>query len=139
MEIVSDLNVFDLDEALHNTNTILESYVGLQFDDLDSVYNFYNAYARSVGFGIRKNSGAKSQLSKELIWKNFVCDKSGLINQYSTKEPSTSKKYYVTRVDCKAKLDVRKNKEGKWFVSGFEKQHNHGVRYTEKNNKASIT
>ncbi|KAK8952298.1 hypothetical protein KSP39_PZI003797 [Platanthera zijinensis] len=110
-------NLSDLTQKIRgnpiNTNTILEPFIGLQFDDLDSVYNFYNAYARSVGFRIRKNSSAKSQLSKELIWKNFVCDKTGMKNQYSTKESSASKKCYVTRVDCKAKLDVRKNKEGK--------------------------
>ncbi|KAK8935891.1 hypothetical protein KSP39_PZI013910 [Platanthera zijinensis] len=103
----------------------LEPYIGLEFEDLDYVYIFYNAYASNHSFGIRKNSSAKSQVTKDLIWKNYVCDKTGKKNMYTTKEPSTSKKWYVTRMDCKAKLDVQRSKDEKWVVTSFEKQHTH--------------
>ncbi|KAK8954279.1 Protein FAR1-RELATED SEQUENCE 2 [Platanthera zijinensis] len=108
---------------IHDKN--LEPYIGLEFEDLDSVYIFYNAYARNHGFGIRKNSSAKSQVTKDLIWKNYVCDKAGTKNMYTPEDPSTSKKRYVTRMDCKAKLDVRRSKDEKWVVTDFEKQHTH--------------
>ncbi|KAK8933712.1 Protein FAR1-RELATED SEQUENCE 5 [Platanthera zijinensis] len=108
---------------IHDKN--LEPYIGLEFEDLDYVYIFYNAYARNHGFGISKNSSVKSQVTKDLIWKNYVCDKAGKKNMYTPEDPSTSKKRYVTRMDCKAKLDVRRSKDEKWVVTGFEKQHTH--------------
>ncbi|KAK8930858.1 Protein FAR1-RELATED SEQUENCE 5 [Platanthera zijinensis] len=40
---------------------------------------------------------------------------------FGIKKGSTSK----SRVNCKAKLDIRKNKDDKWVVTGFIKEHNH--------------
>lgn len=65
------------------------------------------------GFGIRTNSSVKSQVTKDFIWKNYVCDKVGTKNMYTTKELLTSKKCYVTKMDCKTKLDVRRSKDEK--------------------------
>lgn len=113
-----------------------EPYIGLEFDDLDEVYNFYNCYARNSGFGIRKNSSSKSRITGNLIWKSYVCDKVGKKVIPTMNESTTKARRRDTRVGCGAKLDVRKNKYDKWFVSSFVKQHNHALDTPRKNIKA---
>jgi len=115
------------DESLSRDQdlSLKEPYIGQCFDNLDEVYTFYNAYARNLGFGIRKNSSSKSKVSGNLIWKNYVCDKAG---KKCIRSNDTSKVINLrreTRMACPAKLDVRKTKDDIWIVSNFIKEHNH--------------
>ncbi|CAL2276482.1 unnamed protein product [Prunus armeniaca] len=49
--------------------------VGMKFDSLDFVYDFYNRYALLVGFSIRRHSSGREKYSKEILRKEFVCCK----------------------------------------------------------------
>ncbi|KAK8945021.1 Protein FAR1-RELATED SEQUENCE 8 [Platanthera zijinensis] len=86
------------------------------FESIDEAYWFYNSYALQFGFGIREGSTSKSFASGEVIGRRFKCNKSGL---KTTKEGEGSSKssHRMTRLNCKAKIDIRKNKEDKWVVT----------------------
>ncbi|KAK8919006.1 Protein FAR1-RELATED SEQUENCE 5 [Platanthera zijinensis] len=102
-----------------------EPYVGQIFNDLDAIYNFYNAYARKLGFGVRKNSSTISKVSGKRIWKNYVCDKAGVKFCRPIDSSEEIKRLRETRSCCLAKLDVRKFDDDKWIVTNFIKEHNH--------------
>ncbi|KAK8946704.1 Protein FAR1-RELATED SEQUENCE 5 [Platanthera zijinensis] len=98
--------------------------MGMEFDTLDEIYSFYNTYALVTGFGIRKSSSSKSQVTQHLIWKKFECNKGGLKKLDSIANTNV-KRHHDTRTGCMAKLEVRINAEGKWAVTQFIKEHNH--------------
>ncbi|KAI5333459.1 hypothetical protein L3X38_023590 [Prunus dulcis] len=49
--------------------------VGMKFDSLDFVYDFYNRYALLADFSIRRHSSGREKYSKEILRKEFVCCK----------------------------------------------------------------
>ena len=112
--------------------------IGQNFDTLDDVHQFYNAYAKDGGFGTRKDSTKKNR-DGEVTRKEFVCCKQGLRQEKKTdkaKEPTTdtnctqeskTRRSSLTREGCLAKLVVLK--DGKlghgYVVSQFVEGHNH--------------
>ncbi|CAL8133879.1 unnamed protein product [Prunus armeniaca] len=60
--------------------------VGMKFDSLDLVYNFYNRYAFLAGFGIRLHSSFWGKNKKEILRKEFVCCKQGAYRKDETWE-----------------------------------------------------
>ncbi|KAK8945032.1 Protein FAR1-RELATED SEQUENCE 5 [Platanthera zijinensis] len=104
---------------------LAEPYIGQCFDGLDAVYRFYNAYARKLGFGVRKNSSTFSKVSGDRIWKNYVCDKAGVKLSRPSDSLEEFKRRRETRLGCLAKLDVKKCAPDSWIVTNFIKEHNH--------------
>ncbi|KAK0591739.1 hypothetical protein LWI29_007185 [Acer saccharum] len=45
---------------------------GLEFDSEQSAYDFYNAYRRSMGFSVRKDTFGKNKRTGELTSRIFV-------------------------------------------------------------------
>ncbi|KAK8933361.1 Protein FAR1-RELATED SEQUENCE 8 [Platanthera zijinensis] len=86
--------------------SIKEPYVSLVFESVDEAYWFYNSYALNVGFGIKKGSTSKSFSSGDVIARRFGCNKSGLKTSKES-EGSSTRAHRLTRVNCKAKLDIR--------------------------------
>ncbi|CAL2228662.1 unnamed protein product [Prunus armeniaca] len=60
--------------------------VGMKFDSLDLVYNFYNRYAFLASFGIRLHSSFWGKNKKEILRKEFVCCKQGAYRNDETRE-----------------------------------------------------
>ena len=54
-------------------------FVGEDSASDDEVYNFYNAYARNKGFGVRKKGIDKPRRPPhEVICKKYYCNKEGV-------------------------------------------------------------
>ena len=53
----------------------LRPKVGMLFDDIGSVMEFYRPYAHHVGFGVRL--GQQKIVDNVLQWKRFLCAKEG--------------------------------------------------------------
>ncbi|XP_044325979.1 uncharacterized protein [Triticum aestivum] len=53
----------------------LKPKVGMLFDDIGSVMEFYKTYAHHVGFGVRL--GQQKIVDNVLLWKRFLCAKEG--------------------------------------------------------------
>ena len=50
--------------------------LGQQFSTDDETYNFYNAYARNRGFGVRRKGIDKSRRPpREVICRKFYCNR----------------------------------------------------------------
>ncbi|KAK8957953.1 Protein FAR1-RELATED SEQUENCE 8 [Platanthera zijinensis] len=108
--------------------------MGMEFDTLDEIYPFYNTYALVTGFGIRKSSSSKSQVTQHLI--GWFEKKMDIIANTNVK------RHRDTRTGCMTKLEVRINAEGKWAVTQFIKEHNHILdtpRKTKKHRSHNIS
>ncbi|WVZ77422.1 hypothetical protein U9M48_025287 [Paspalum notatum var. saurae] len=89
--------------------------VGMIFDTEKEAYDFYNNYARCVGFSIRR-SFTKTRADGTIYCKYLVCSNEGL---------TAAKHRTSTRSDCKARLQFYISREGKWTVKKVELDHNH--------------
>ncbi|BBN70455.1 hypothetical protein Prudu_1478S000500 [Prunus dulcis] len=98
--------------------------VGMKFDSLDLVYNFYNRYAFLAGFGIRLHSSFWGKNKKEILRKEFVCCKQGAYRRDETRERKRQRE--ISRCNCKAKIVVVKtNGSKKYTISLLAEGHNH--------------
>ncbi|CAL2257220.1 unnamed protein product [Prunus armeniaca] len=98
--------------------------VGMKFDSLDLVYNFYNRYAFLAGFGIRLHSSFWGKNKKEILRKEFVCCKQGAYQNDETRERKRQRG--ISRCNCKAKIVVVKTHGSKKYtISLFAEGHNH--------------
>ncbi|CAB4299897.1 unnamed protein product [Prunus armeniaca] len=98
--------------------------VGVKFDSLDLVYNFYNRYAFLAGFGIRLHSSFWGKNKKEILRKEFVCCKQGAYRNDETRERKRQRG--ISRCNCKAKIVVVKTHGSKKYtISLFAEGHNH--------------
>ncbi|CAL8168014.1 unnamed protein product [Prunus armeniaca] len=98
--------------------------VGMKFDSLDLVYNFYNRYAFLAGFGIRLHSSFWGKNKKEILRKEFVCCKQGAYRNDETRERKRQRG--ISRCNCKAKIVVVKTHGSKKYtISLFAEGHNH--------------
>ncbi|KAM6566085.1 protein FAR1-RELATED SEQUENCE 7 [Cannabis sativa] len=89
----------------------LEPYVGLEFDSADEAREFYNLYARRVGFKIRTGQLYRSRTNGTVSSRRFVCSKEGF--------------QLNSRTGCPALIKVQRRDSGKWVVDLFLKDHNH--------------
>ncbi|KAK3204279.1 hypothetical protein Dsin_018325 [Dipteronia sinensis] len=83
--------------------------VGQEFASLDEVHDFYNKYAKEVGFSVRISSSKKNK-NDEITKKEYCCFKEGT----SCKGIPCKKerRQGIIRVCCNAKLAVVKTISG---------------------------
>lgn len=96
--------------------------LGMIFQSDDEAYDFYNRYARSVGFSIRKSSSTHRS-DKTVSRRIFCCSKEGVYREHSRGAPM--KPRLQTRTDCKARLVIRIQDDGSYSVAEFVLEHNH--------------
>ncbi|KAG6476669.1 hypothetical protein ZIOFF_065915 [Zingiber officinale] len=84
----------------------LEPRVGMEFDDDELAYQFYNEYARRVGFSIRKQHLTKNKCG-QVTFRRFVCYREGY---YRNRPFDKDAKILRTdgRTGCNAHIDRRK-------------------------------
>jgi hypothetical protein len=102
-------------------------HIGLEFDSLEDVKNFYKAFAKEEGFGVRTRS-SKPNLCI------LVCSNAGQRTTDNNKngESNTLKRYRrrcsSSRTNCMASLTASKaRKRHRWAIIGFNNVHNHGM------------
>ncbi|KAL5731800.1 hypothetical protein ACHQM5_004497 [Ranunculus cassubicifolius] len=78
--------------------------VGMNFKSEDEAYNFYNEYAKAVGFSIRKFNKYTRPKDEKLIWRIFCCSCEGKREKHSSGTPNKSRPQ--TRFDCKARIRI---------------------------------
>ena len=52
--------------------------LGMKFVSEEEAYTFYNKYAKTIGFGIRKSSGHKVPNTSTIQQRTFVCSRQGM-------------------------------------------------------------
>ncbi|XP_057956997.1 protein FAR1-RELATED SEQUENCE 5-like [Malania oleifera] len=104
----------------------LEPNEGMAFESEEAARAFYDAYAKHVGFVTRVSSYSRSKLDGAIIARRLVCNKEGF------KKGNVKRPLAVTREGCKAMINVKREKPGKWIISKFEKEHSHPLLVTSK-------
>ncbi|XP_015689690.1 protein FAR1-RELATED SEQUENCE 5-like isoform X2 [Oryza brachyantha] len=116
--------VIDSDTPMDNaTFAQMVPELGMEFDDEDRAYEFYNKYAGHVGFSVRKSSSDKSA---ENITRSrtFVCSREGFRkDKKGAKEVKRPRP--ETRIGCPARMSIKITSDGKYRISEFLPDHNH--------------
>lgn len=94
--------------------------VGMEFESYDDAYNYYNCYAKEVGFRVRvKNSWFKRN-SREKYGAVLCCSSQGFKR---IKEVNRLRK--ETRTGCPAMIRMRLVDSKRWRVLEVTHEHNH--------------
>lgn len=124
-EIVTDRDgvLTDLDVqngALEGRKEFVAPAVGMEFESYDDAYNYYNCYAKEVGFRVRvKNSWFKRN-SREKYGAVLCCSSQGFKR---IKDVNRLRK--ETRTGCPAMLRMRLVDSKRWRVLEVTLEHNH--------------
>ncbi|KAL6907561.1 hypothetical protein ACP4OV_002600 [Aristida adscensionis] len=113
----------------HEDDTELTPYEGMEFGSEDAARDFYSTYARSAGFRIRISRYTRSRRDNSIISRRIVCSKEGFHETRASDGVHADGKQQEragTRVGCKAMIMIKKFTPGKWIVTKFIKNHNHG-------------
>lgn len=94
--------------------------VGMEFDTYDDAYNYYNTYAKEIGFAIRVKSSWTKRNSKEKRGAVLCCNCEGF---KTAKEANTHRK--ETRTGCLAMIRLRLVESNRWRVDEVKLEHNH--------------
>lgn len=93
---------------------------GMEFESYDDAYNYYNSYAKELGFGIRVKSSWTKRNSKEKRGAVLCCNCEGF---KVAKEASSKRK--ETRTGCQAMIRLRLVESNRWRVDESKLAHNH--------------
>ncbi|KAF6140728.1 hypothetical protein GIB67_035155 [Kingdonia uniflora] len=95
--------------------------VGMEFQSEEKAYDFYNLYARSIGFSIRR--GSPSVRTNKVVRRRVLCcSKQGQYQKHS--RGTHEKKCLDTRTNCEAKIVITLFGNIYRLVE-FKENHNH--------------
>lgn len=107
-----------------STQAVCTPFIGMEFDTIKMVDDFWEQYGRDVGFGGRIHYGHKSRKDGVVLSKTYLCCRAGL--KVEDKRRINSKRRPETRCECPVKFVVCLNREkGKYYVKQFIENHNH--------------
>ncbi|XP_057488884.1 protein FAR1-RELATED SEQUENCE 5-like [Actinidia eriantha] len=75
-----------------DVNNVEKPYVGMKFESDDDAYVFYNRYAKTMGFGVRKGGVRRSKKDGCVIGCHFFCSKEGFREERYKKNAAKKKK-----------------------------------------------
>lgn len=93
---------------------------GMEFDSYNDAYNYYNCYAKELGFAIRVKSSWTKRNSKEKRGAVLCCNCEGF---KTIKEANSRRK--ETRTGCLAMIRLRLVESNRWRVDEVKLEHNH--------------
>jgi hypothetical protein len=111
----------------------LKPVVGMTFDDLVNVENFYKDYAHEAGLSVRIGQHKEDE---EIVTEYFYCSMEGyrvnngkkVIDQ-SEKRRKKRKTHNVIETRCgyEAHIYVNRGSDKKYRIASLVEQHNHGL------------
>lgn len=99
--------------------------VDMEFENDEKAYQFYNDYARRIGFDVRK-AWVNRRSSGVIISRTYVCYKEGYYG--NKKDESQVEKHRFRpneRTGCLARMVIKLAKNGRYRVTEFQPMHNH--------------
>ncbi|CAL5405985.1 unnamed protein product [Camellia sinensis] len=102
-------------------NDVLE----MQFNSEEDANDFYNQYAKVVGFSIRKDT--RTMQATKVLSRKWVCSRQGQrAKQHLARIDRKRAARALTRVGCDAHFHIRYNLDvGKYIVTHFNMEHDH--------------
>ncbi|XP_058181113.1 protein FAR-RED IMPAIRED RESPONSE 1-like [Rhododendron vialii] len=109
-------------EAIENSEQIVEEpKVGMIFDTQDEAYRYYSRYAQQMGFAVARRNSKKGK-DGNVRHVCFECNRGGKA-RVKTSNPVQPRPQ--TKCDCRARLNLSTNSNGKWKISRVALEHNH--------------
>ncbi|XP_059305041.1 protein FAR1-RELATED SEQUENCE 3-like isoform X1 [Lycium ferocissimum] len=106
-------------------DVVREPFIGMEFESEDAAKEFYDDYARRVGFIMRIDQCRRSEVDKRILSRRLSCNKQGYYVKVKNHYGPPRKTRTSTREGCKAMMLVKVNKSDKWVVTRFVKEHTH--------------
>ncbi|GMH17647.1 hypothetical protein Nepgr_019488 [Nepenthes gracilis] len=106
--------------SISHDNCYPAPVVGMEFDSYDDAYNYYNSYAKELGFAIRVKSSWTKRNSKEKRGAVLCCNCEGF---KTAKDASNRRK--ETRTGCLSMIRLRLVESNRWRVDEVKLEHNH--------------
>ncbi|XP_072964600.1 protein FAR1-RELATED SEQUENCE 6-like [Typha angustifolia] len=101
---------------------------GMVFKTFEEVYDFYNQYARRIGFGTKIRRSWYSLEDGECNKVTFTCCKEGKRVYKNSERCSSYRLRLSARTDCQAKIKVQKRyADGLFHLTEVVLEHNHPV------------
>lgn len=108
--------------------SILEPYVGMEFESEEASRDFYGEYARQEGFITRLDRCHRSEIDNRILSRRLSCNKQGFYVRARNGTRPVRKPQVSIREGCEAMMLVKVNKHGKWVVTKFVKEHCHPLQ-----------
>ncbi|RYR20004.1 hypothetical protein Ahy_B03g065056 [Arachis hypogaea] len=100
--------------------------VGMEFESLDAIIEFYDTYPRRVGFDWR-NRNSKKNADKVVYHVMLVCNREG---KAESKVDETRKTYPKGPTGCKARMIASSDVGGSWIIRVVKLEHCHDLNCT---------
>ncbi|KAM7252324.1 hypothetical protein ACFE04_024207 [Oxalis oulophora] len=114
---------FTTSGRLNDKLVMYEPQTGLEFETKEEAYAYYREYARSVGFGITIKASRRSKKTSKFIDVKVACSRFGTKRESST----TMNPRSCMKTNCKAGMQMKRTREGKWIIYSIVKEHNHKI------------
>ncbi|CAO2813499.1 unnamed protein product [Amaranthus hypochondriacus] len=110
----------DHENGLSKENCCHPPIVGMEFESYNDAYNYYNCYAKELGFAIRVKSSWTKRNSKEKRGAVLCCNCEG----FKTLKEATCRRK-ETRTGCLAMIRLRLVETNRWRIDEVKLEHNH--------------
>jgi hypothetical protein len=98
--------------------------LGMSFDSIKDVEEFYKSYAHDEGFSI--HIGPQNLAIDEVINKRFMCSRPGFKKMKETNGPPKNlKNHALTRCGYDANVYVKLGMDKKYYIASMVEEHNH--------------
>ncbi|KAL2936354.1 Protein FAR1-RELATED SEQUENCE 8 [Bienertia sinuspersici] len=115
-----NMMIMDDEDGLSKEKYYHPPVVGMEFESYDDAYNYYNCYAKELGFAIRVKSSWTKRNSKEKRGAVLCCNCEG----FKTFKEATCRRK-DTRTGCLAMIRLRLVETNRWRVDEVKLEHNH--------------
>ncbi|XP_042988798.1 protein FAR1-RELATED SEQUENCE 5-like [Carya illinoinensis] len=114
----------EVNKISSSSSSLIEPFVGKEFDEVEDAQAFYKAYARRTGFAMRTNHTRLSKDDRKLILVEYVCSREGFRRESRKQIERRIPEPAETKIGCKATMCIKKDCQ-KWTVCKFIREHNH--------------
>ncbi|KAG7986128.1 hypothetical protein I3843_03G065600 [Carya illinoinensis] len=114
----------ELNKSSSSSSSLIELFVGKEFDEVEYAQVFYKAYARRTGFAMRTNHTRLSKDDRKLILVEYVCSREGFWRESQKQIERKIPEPAETKIGCKATMCIKKDCQ-KWTACKFICEHNH--------------
>lgn len=98
--------------------------LGMEFENENKAYEFYNNYAGMAGFSVRKGWLDKRVSDKTTRSRTLVCSREGF-RQERKAGNEAKRPRPETRIGCPARMKIKLIPNGRYRITKFIEEHNH--------------
>ncbi|KAH7546270.1 hypothetical protein FEM48_Zijuj01G0182400 [Ziziphus jujuba var. spinosa] len=105
-----------------DNNAVKAPEVGMHFDSLDSLFEYYKLFGKQEGFRVKKKTSRLS-IDGKLKFVSLSCSRAG-------KSQSNKQNFLISnasKMECKARVNATIFEDGKCKINSVVLEHNHGL------------